>query len=87
MHQTEQVTVPQTTVNNSLLSSTPFDSSTYLVFDDEAEATAGEHEEGWENSSSVSEIHSDFAVLRPIEAPIDDDIGPFPENILAARHD
>ena len=50
-------------------------------------ATAGEREEGWENANTVSEIYSDFTVLRPIEAVVDDDIGPFPESILAERHD
>ena len=87
VHQEEQDLTLKATVDNSSLSPAPLESSNYDVFDEEVEATAGEREEGWENANTVSEIYSDFTVLQPMEAVVDDDIGPFPESKLAARHD
>ena len=87
MHKDEQALVLRATMSSSSVSSTSLELSDYDIFDSEPEATAGEREEGWENANTVSEIYSDFTVLRPIEAVVDDDIGPFPESILAERHD
>ena len=71
------------TAGSSLFSSAPRPSSLkYDIFDDEAGATAGERESGWESANATLDAYSDYSVFHSSPAISGQDPGPFPETYL-----